>query len=74
VREVEKFRMEKCMFQKGEIESFAKVMNSIPFEAVKKVGIGVSPDEAIEQIDQFRRTAAEEVMSAWNSRSGENVR
>jgi len=64
IADVEKLRMNECMFQSTDKNSLTKIMDQIPMEAVRKVAIGGTPDEAIGQIESFRRAGVNEFMLA----------
>jgi alkanesulfonate monooxygenase SsuD/methylene tetrahydromethanopterin reductase-like flavin-dependent oxidoreductase (luciferase family) len=64
ITDVEKLRMNKCMFHSTDRKSLTKIMDQIPMEAIRKVAIGGTPDEAIEQIERFRHAGVNELMLA----------
>jgi alkanesulfonate monooxygenase SsuD/methylene tetrahydromethanopterin reductase-like flavin-dependent oxidoreductase (luciferase family) len=47
--------MNESTFGRNEAEKLSRVMNAIPMEAVRRVAIGGTPDEAIEQIERYIR-------------------
>jgi alkanesulfonate monooxygenase SsuD/methylene tetrahydromethanopterin reductase-like flavin-dependent oxidoreductase (luciferase family) len=64
IADVEKLRMNECMFHTTDRELLTRVMNQIPMEAIRSVAIGGTPDEAIEQIERFKRAGVNELMLA----------